>query len=176
MVVVFPTPLTPTTSMTYGLCELGRSQSSLLPVLFSSSRAAISSLRIAFSSLVETYLSRATLSSILSMILSVVSTPTSEVMSTSSRSSSTSSSTFDFPATVFASLSNQLVLVFSNPLSSVSFFFLPNNPNRAILINAIFGAKLRKSGGNAKKKVIFLWVRDGHYGLNGENRLYGRDG
>ena len=52
------------------------------------------------------------------------------------RMSSTSSSTFDLPATARASLSNTLCLVFSNPLSSVSFLFLLKNPKSPI--NDIF--------------------------------------
>ena len=99
---------------------------------------AISSRRMRLSSLVETYLSRATRSSMRRIILTVVSTPTSEVMSTSSRSSSTSSSTVDFPATARASLPNTLSLVFSSPLSRVSFFLLLNNPNNPIILFFIF--------------------------------------
>ena len=95
------------------------------------------------SSEVETYLSLATRSSIRRMIFTVVSTPTSDVMSTSSKSSSTSSSTVDLPATARANFPNTLSLVFSRPLSRVSFFLLLNNPNNPIFI-AIFFAKIRK--------------------------------
>ena len=133
MVVVLPTPFTPTMSMTYGLWPDGKSQLSLSSPLFSASNDAISSHSMPFSSEVLTYLSRATRSSMRCIIFSVVSTPTSLVIRTSSRLSSTSSSTFDLPATARANLSNTLTLVFSNPLSSVSFFFLLKKPKIPIL-------------------------------------------
>ena len=132
MVVVLPTPFTPTTSITYGCVFSGNVHSPLSPVLFSVSNAVISLLRILLSSLVETYLSRATRSSMRRIILIVVSTPTSDVTRISSRSSKTSSSTFDFPATARVSFEKTFSFVFSSPLSSVSFFFLPNKPNNPI--------------------------------------------
>ena len=52
----------------------------------------------------------------------VVLTPTSLVTKTSSRLSKTSSSTLDFPATALLSFEKNDVLVFSSPLSKVSFF------------------------------------------------------
>ena len=129
MVVVLPTPFTPTTSITYGLRSEGRSQESLSNVLFSVKRAEISSRKIPFSSLVDTYLSRAMRSSMRSMIFKVVSTPTSEEIKISSKLSRTSSSTLDFPTIALANLPKTLCLVFSNPLSNVSFLFLLKNPN-----------------------------------------------
>ncbi|MNY40625.1 hypothetical protein D3C86_1753780 [compost metagenome] len=88
--------------------------------LFSSSNPVISSRRIAFSSEVPKYLSRATRSSIRSIILSVVETPTSDVTKISSSSSSTSSSTVDLPAIILVSLEKTFSLVFSKPLSKAS--------------------------------------------------------
>ena len=132
MVVVFPTPFTPTTNITYGWESSGKVHSTESPLLFSVSNSVISPFRISFSSLVETYLSLATRSSIRWMILIVVSTPTSEETNISSRLSSTSSSTFDLPATARVSLVKTFCFVFSNPLSSVSFFFLLNKPNNPI--------------------------------------------
>ena len=140
MVVVLPTPFTPTTSITYGLPVSGSSQLSLSCVLFSESSAVISSFKMLLSSLVETYLSRATRVSILSMIFNVVSTPTSDVIRISSKSSRTSSSTFDFPAIARVNLLKTLCLVFSKPLSSVSFLLLLKNPN--IPISFLFAAKI----------------------------------
>ena len=133
MVVVFPTPFTPTTRITYGCVSSGKVHSTESPELFSVSNSVISPFRISFNSLVETYLSLATRSSIRWMILIVVSTPTSEETRISSKLSSTSSSTFDFPATARASFEKTFCFVFSSPLSSVSFFFLLNNPNNPIL-------------------------------------------
>ena len=129
MVVVLPTPLTPTTRMTYGRWSEGMSQSSFSPVLFSVRRAAISSRIMPLSSFVEIYLSRATRSSIRLMIFNVVSTPISDVIRASSRLSSTSSSTVDLPVMARAILSNTLCLVFSSPLSRISFLFLLKSPN-----------------------------------------------
>ena len=122
MVVVFPTPLTPTTKITCGLWPVGRVKSARSLELFSESNSAISSRRILSSSEVLRYLSFATRSSMRSIILMVVSTPTSEVMSISSSSSRTSSSTFDLPATTRPSFEKNPSLVFSSPLSSDSFF------------------------------------------------------
>ena len=90
--------------------------------MVSDSNPAISSRRIRFNSSVPKYLSLATRSSIRSITFNVVLTPTSLVTKTSSRLSKTSSSTLDFPATALLSLPKKLVLDFSNPLSSVSFF------------------------------------------------------
>ena len=69
------------------------------------------------------------------MIRSVVFTPTSEVMSASSKESSTSSSIVDLPAIAWLILLSTDSLLFSSPLSKVSFFSLLNNPKNAILIN-----------------------------------------
>jgi hypothetical protein len=91
--------------------------------LVSDNKPAISSRRILFSSSVPTYLSLATLASILLIIFSVVFTPTSEATKTSSKLSNTPSSTVDLPATAFVNLPKKLSLVFSNPLSKDSFFF-----------------------------------------------------
>ena len=132
IVVVLPTPLTPTTIITYGLCSEIEAKSKLPPGLFSSSRAAISSLRIKFNSLVLRNLSFETRSSIRSIIFSVVSTPTSELINTSSRLSSTSSSTLDLPTTARESFLKTLSFVFSNPLLRFSFFSLVKIPKRAI--------------------------------------------
>ena len=99
MVVVLPTPLTPTTIITWGRLPGGSVKSSseeLSP--FSASISEISSQSRRLSSEAPTYLSRATRAWSRSMMRSVVSTPTSEVTNTSSRLSSTSSSTVDFPA------------------------------------------------------------------------------
>ena len=139
--------------------SVGRSHESLSSVLFSARSAAISSRSIPLSSLVLTYLSRATLSSIRSMILSVVSTPTSLVISTSSRSSNTSSSTFDFPATARASLSNTLVFVFCRPLSSVSFLSLLKNPNIPMIFNFSF-CKGSANRAKYKEKYIFSFISE----------------
>ena len=122
MVVVFPTPFTPTTIITYGFFPSGKTKPSVSAVLFSVSRDAISSLNMSFSSFTVTYLSRATRFSIRSIMFSVVSTPTSDVTKTSSKRSSTSSSTLDLPATARVSFPKKLSFVFSSPLSSVSFF------------------------------------------------------
>ena len=94
--------------------------------MVSDNKPAISSLKIAFNSSVPRYLSLDTRASILSIILRVVSTPTSEETKTSSKLSRTSSSTLDFPATAFDNLVKKLVLVFSKPLSKVSFFSFEN--------------------------------------------------
>ena len=67
------------------------------------------------------YLSFATLSSNFSIILSVVSTPISEVIKASSISSSASSSIVVLPATARESLLKTFSLVFSKPLSSLTF-------------------------------------------------------
>ena len=84
IVVVFPTPFTPTTNTTKGFLPSGNSKR--LMVSFSSSIRIerISSCRIPFNSSVPKYLSRATLCCIFSMIDNVVSTPTSaEIMASS---------------------------------------------------------------------------------------------
>lgn len=83
------------------------------------------------------YLSRLTRSCMRSMMRRVVSTPTSEVMSASSRLSSTSSSTVDLPAMARLILLSTDSLLFSNPLSRVSFFSLPNSPKNAIIFQII---------------------------------------
>src|SRR5690554_3062211 len=126
MVVVFPTPLTPTTIITYGFLFSGSSKSEAFPESTSLNRPAISSRRILFNSSVPKYLSFATRASILSIILRVVLTPTSLETKTSSRLSRTSSSTLLFPATALLNFSKKEVFVFSNPLSRVSFFSLEN--------------------------------------------------
>jgi hypothetical protein len=64
-----------------------------LPTLVSDNKPAISSRRILFSSSVPTYLSLATLESILSIIIIDVPTPTSDATKTSSKLSKTTSST-----------------------------------------------------------------------------------
>ncbi len=115
MVVVLPTPLTPTTKITCGLCPSGSVKSARSSVLFWARSSAISSLRILSSSEVLRYLSLATRASIRWMILIVVSTPTSDMIRISSNSSSTSSSTFDLPATARPSLLKMFSLVFSKP-------------------------------------------------------------
>ena len=76
-----------------------------------------------FNSSVPTYLSLATLASILLIILRVVSTPTSDATKISSKLSKTSSSTLDLPATAFDNLSKKLDFDFSKPLSKNFFFF-----------------------------------------------------
>jgi hypothetical protein len=95
-------------------------------MLVSDKRPAISSLRIAFNSSVPTYLSLATLASILVIIFSVVFTPTSDATRISSKLSKTSSSTFYFPATAFDNLPKKLSFYFSKPLSKVYFFSFEN--------------------------------------------------
>ena len=152
MVVVLPTPFTPTTSTTYGLRPAGilkGSESS--SGLFSTSRFDISSRKMPFNSAVPMYLSRATRSWMRLIILRVVSTPTSDIISTSSRLSSTSSSTTVFPATARAILESTLVLVFSRPLSSTSFLSFVKNENNPIKtmiktakIKTVFTAKIYK--------------------------------
>ena len=133
MVVVLPTPFTPTTMITYGLHGNSSLKSSTCMLLFSASSDATSSTRIVLSSAVPRYLSRLTRSCMRSMMRRVVSTPTSEVMSASSRLSSTSSSTVDLPAMARLILLSTDSLLFSNPLSRVSFFSLPNSPKNAII-------------------------------------------
>ena len=133
MVVVLPTPFTPTTKITYGLWLVGKSQSSAFSVLFSVKRAAISALNTLLSSEVETYLSRAMRSSMRSIIFTVVLTPTSDVISISSKLSKTSSSTFDFPAMARVIFEKTLCFVVSRPLSSTSFFFLLKSPKNPII-------------------------------------------
>ena len=116
MVVVLPTPFTPTTMITKGWPVLpARSSTAIEPDLLSSSRPAISSRRMRSSSPVLTYLSRATRASMRSMTLTVVSMPTSACTSRLSRSSSTASSTVLLPTTALLSCSKKLVLVFSRP-------------------------------------------------------------
>ena len=126
MVVVFPTPFTPTTIKTYGFLVDGIVNSVSFPRLVSESNPAISSLKITFNSSVPKYLSFETLASILSIIFKVVATPTSEATKISSKLSKTSSSTLDFPATAFDNLFKKLDFDFSNPLSKVSFFSFEN--------------------------------------------------
>ena len=121
IVVVLPTPFTPTTMMTYGFLPSGIWKPSVSEVLFSVSKEAISSRRMLFNSLVLTYLSRSTRASMRLMMLRVVSTPTSLVTRTSSSSSRTSSSTLLLPATARASLPKNDSLVFSRPRSRFSF-------------------------------------------------------
>ena len=124
IVVVFPTPFTPTTIITYGFLSDGTEKSGVSALLFSASISVISSRSSVFSSDVDTYLSRAVRFCSRSIILRVVSTPTSDVINTSSRLSRKSSSILDLPATARLSLSNKPCLVFSKPLSNVSFFSL----------------------------------------------------
>ena len=133
MVVVFPTPFTPTTIITYGPSVSGSSKLEISVELFSSRSAAISSFNIDFNSLTPKYLSKETRSSIRLIILSVVSTPTSEVIKTSSRLSRTSSSTFDLPTTARPNFLNTLSFVFKSPSSRFSFFLLLKPPNNAII-------------------------------------------
>ena len=129
MVVVLPTPLTPTTSTTYGLAGRGASKSSGKGPVGLRSTVAISARRMELSSEVLIYLSRLMRSCSLSMILRVVSTPTSEVMRVSSRLSRTLSSTVLLPRMVFESLAKKLSLVLFKPWLRVSFFsFLLNSP------------------------------------------------
>ena len=127
MVVVLPTPFTPTTRSIYGCFPAGVEKSSRSSVLFSSNSLTISSRIRASNSLVLMYLSLFTRSSIRSMILMVVSSPTSEAIKIASSSSRTSTSTVDLPATALVSLSKNPVLVFSKPWSSSSSFFLVKN-------------------------------------------------
>ena len=115
MVVVLPTPFTPTTIITYGSLEDGVSKFEISSILFSDNISIISFLSKLFNSLIPTYFSFLTLSSNLSIIFRVVLTLTSEETNTSSRLSKTSSSTLDFPATVVAILEKKLFLVFSKP-------------------------------------------------------------
>ena len=112
--VVFPTPFTPTTKITYGTVSSSTSKASKSE-LFSARILTISSFNILFNSFTLLYLSFDTLSSILSIILTVVSTPTSEVISISSRSSNTSASIFDLPRTADFNFAKKLFLVFSKP-------------------------------------------------------------
>ena len=120
--------------MTYGLQGNGSLKSITCVLLFSARSDATSSTNMAFSSVVPKYLSRFTRSCMRSMIRKVVSTPTSEVISASSRLSSTSSSTVDLPAMAWLILLSTDSLLFSRPLSSVSFFSFPNNPKNAIIV------------------------------------------
>ena len=143
MVVVFPTPFTPTTIITYGFFE-GMLKSVASPLLVSLINPAISSRRMAFNSSVPKYLSRATRASIRSMILIVVATPTSLETNTSSRSSSTSSSTLLLPATAFPNLFRKLVFDFSNPLSRVSFFSLENIFLKKLIVFGIHKLKAQR--------------------------------
>ena len=130
MVVVLPTPFTPTTITTYGFPSLvsGIIKSSWFSALDSSKRAATSSFNIPSNSEVLVYLSFFTLSSIRFIIFRVVSTPTSLVTRTSSKLSRTSTSTVFLPATALVSFEKTLCFVFSNPLSRFSLFsfFLKN--------------------------------------------------
>ena len=135
MVVVLPTPLTPTTIITYGLAGNSAAKSRAVVVSFSANNLTISSLRITFNSAVLMYLSRATRSSIRSIIRNVVSTPTSDVTRASSKLSSTSSSTRDLPATARVNFSNTFSLVFDNPESSVSFFSLLKKLKNPIILS-----------------------------------------
>ena len=121
MVVVFPTPFTPTTIITYGFVSFGIVNSDSLPELVSDNNEPISSLKMMFNSSVPKYLSLETLFSIRWIIFKVVFTPTSEEISTSSKLSKTSSSTLDFPATALVSLEKKDVFDFSNPLSNCCF-------------------------------------------------------
>ena len=145
MVVVFPTPLTPTTMMTYGIPFSGKSNELPSLAAFSFSKATISSRSTRFSSSTPIYLSRSTRASIRWIMRNVVSTPTSDEISTSSRLSSTSSSTFDFPTIALANFLKTLSFVFSRPLSKDSFFAFPNKPNNPmpVLIIKIRATKLR---------------------------------
>ena len=162
--MVFPTPFTPTTRITYGVSDDGISKpwfSSLTSLPSVARSCVISSLRITLSSLVLTYLSRATRSSMRWMISKVVSTPTSLVMRMSSRLSSTSSSTFDFPATAWAIFENTLVLVFWRPLSSVSFFsFFEKKLKNPISIEFV-----QKYDKILKWRVLNLWKLQAIQGL-----------
>ena len=140
MVVVLPTPFTPTTRTTYGLWGRGESKSSGNCPSCLRRSVAISARRMELSSLVLIYLSRLMRSCSLSMILRVVSTPTSEVMSVSSRLSRTLSSTVDLPRMVFDSLEKKLSLVLLRPWSRVSFFsFLLNSPMMNVVIGEWIG-------------------------------------
>ena len=114
--VVFPTPFTPTTIITWGLVSFGIVNSESFPELVSDKSEPISSLKIKLSSSVPRYLSWETLFSMRWIIFNVVFTPTSEEISTSSKLSKTSSSTLDFPATALVKLEKKDVFVFSNPL------------------------------------------------------------
>ena len=96
MDVVFPTPLTPTTKITYGLSFILKSSFFSWKIIFP-----ISSFKITSNSWGLVYFSFATLDSIASIIFIVVFTPTSEVIRISSNSSKTSTSTFDLPTTAF---------------------------------------------------------------------------
>ena len=115
MVVVFPTPLTPTIIITYG--SLFEILTSLKSRLDTSRIFIISSFKILFKSCVLIYLSLATLSSSLSIILIVVETPTSALIKISSSSSRKLSSTFDLPAIDFFIFEKKDFLDLSRPLS-----------------------------------------------------------
>ena len=121
------------------------------PLLFSDSNCAISSFKILFNSLVVLYLSLATLSSILLIIFIVVLTPTSLVINTSSSSSNTLASIFDFPVTSLFNLDKNEVLLFSKPLSNVSFFFLEK-----ILLKKFLSAKEQTD--KHIKSILFLKI------------------
>jgi len=120
MVVVLPTPFTPTTMMTWGWLGSGASKSAGRSSVPSSMSFAISSRISPFSSWADTYWSCSTRASTWSMMSSVVSTPTSLVIRTSSSSSRTSASTVSLPRTMRSSLPKKLSRVLSSPSSSFS--------------------------------------------------------
>ena len=117
--VVLPTPLTPTTKITWGLFV------SKEKVLLSSESQIIfmiSSFKIKSNSDELRNLSLATLSSIWSIIFNVVFTPTSELIKISSKLSKTWSSTLLLPITTLEILLKKDSLLFFKPLSKDSFF------------------------------------------------------
>ena len=89
----------------------------------------------------------------LSIIFKVVSPPISEVIKASSISSRASSSTLDLPATARESFPKTFSLVFSKPLSSLSFLSFEKKPNIPI-VNDVF--LNRKSSFFKKLKSVKL--------------------
>ena len=122
MLVVFPTPFTPTTIITCGLFSLVKRNCSSEVVLLSSKIRMTSSFKNLFNSSSLMYLSFSALSSRRSIIFTVVSKPTSLLINASSNSSKKARSTFVLPATALESLENIPCLVFCRPSFSFSLF------------------------------------------------------
>ena len=117
MVVVLPTPFTPTTITTRGFFERSKG-SSAGAAPSTSRRMPISSRRNSTSSSYVRYLSLSTRASRLSTIFKVVSTPMSEATRASSMASRTESSILDLPAMVLDSLWKKPSFVFFMTLSN----------------------------------------------------------
>ena len=127
IVVVFPTPLTPTTSITYGIPGWGSLIGLVELTDKSSFTTSCSTSRSSSSD--EARAPAFTLDCTPSIMRNVVSTPTSAETKTSSRLSKKSSSIFLRSPKTFEILVNKLVRVLLNPLSSDSFRVLPNQPS-----------------------------------------------